>query len=183
MRSIHGWHYAATIRSPAGRPPGAICGGGPDEGENAARRRPRRERCARPPPLQPHQKTVAQHHRHGMPMKPIPAPPLILIPPQLRFRFLMILLHPVPAMGIRDQHGQRRRGREVTPEILPVSLLVRPAVGRSASRRGGCHPHPPASTAGPDIWPGPIPSPPRSTRSRAKRERRAAIEFRKKKVT
>jgi hypothetical protein len=37
-------------------------------------------------------------------MKSVPPPPLILIPPQLRFRFLMILLHPVAAMGILDQH-------------------------------------------------------------------------------
>jgi len=59
-------------------------------------------------------------------MKPIPAPPLILIPAQLRFRFLMILLHPVATMGILDQHGQRGVRREVTPEILPVPVLAAP---------------------------------------------------------
>src|SRR5712692_11100622 len=72
------------------------------------------------PPFQPDQKTIAQHPRDGVPMKPIPAPPLILIPPQLRFRFFMILLHPVATVRILDHHGQRRRGREVTPAILPV---------------------------------------------------------------
>src|SRR5229473_687637 len=76
------------------------------------------------PPFQPDQKTVAQHHRVRMPMKPVPAPPLILIPAQLRFGFLMILLHPVAPMGILDQHGQRRRDREVTPEIFPVPPLT-----------------------------------------------------------
>jgi hypothetical protein len=37
-----------------------------------------------------------------MAMKSVPAAPLIWIPAQLRFRLLMILLHPVAAMGILD---------------------------------------------------------------------------------
>jgi hypothetical protein len=45
-----------------------------------------------------------------------------LIPAQLRFRFLMILLYPVATVGILDQHRQGRRGGEVTPEIFLVSL-------------------------------------------------------------
>src|SRR5712692_3226902 len=57
-------------------------------------------------------------------MKPIPAPPLILIPAQLRFHFLMILLHPVTTLGILDQHGQGGVRREVTPEIFPLSVLA-----------------------------------------------------------
>src|SRR5229473_3154446 len=76
------------------------------------------------PPFQPDQKTVAQHHRDRMPMKPVPAPPLILIPAQLRFGFLMILLHPVAAMRILDQHGQRGVGGEITPEIFPIPSLA-----------------------------------------------------------
>src|SRR4029453_15821262 len=76
------------------------------------------------PSFQPDQKTVAQHHRNGVPMKAIPAPPLILIPAQLRFRFLMILLHPVTTMGILDQHDQGGVRREVTPEIFPISVLA-----------------------------------------------------------
>ena len=57
-------------------------------------------------------------------MKTIPASSLILIPAQLGFGFLMILLDPVAAMGILDHRGQWRGGREVTPEILPVPLLA-----------------------------------------------------------
>src|SRR5215471_19112803 len=73
------------------------------------------------PPFQPHQKTIAQHDGDGVAMKTIPAPSLILIPAQLGFGFLMILLNPVATVGILDYRGQRHRGREVTPEILPVS--------------------------------------------------------------
>src|SRR3989442_3905379 len=59
-----------------------------------------------------------------MPMKAIPAPPLILIPAQFRFGFLMILLHPVAAVGILHQHGQGPGCREGTPEILPIPRLA-----------------------------------------------------------
>src|SRR5215470_4375821 len=76
------------------------------------------------PPFQPHQKTIAQHYGDGVPMKAIPASALILIPAQLGFRFLMILLDPVAAVGILDYSGQRHGGREVAPEILPVSVLA-----------------------------------------------------------
>src|SRR4029453_18694784 len=95
----------------------------------------------------PHQKPVAQPHRERMARKPLPAPPLILIPAQLRFRFLMILLHPVAARGILDQHGQRRVCREATPEILPVPLL--PPSGtlpeQPADVAGAIPIHPPAA--------------------------------------
>src|ERR1700739_3094356 len=76
------------------------------------------------PPFQPHQKTIAQHHGDGVAMKAIPAPSLVLIPAQLGFGFLMILLHPVAAVGILDHPGRRRHSREITPEILPVPLLA-----------------------------------------------------------
>src|SRR2546425_3553833 len=99
------------------------------------------------PPFQPDQKTIAQHHRDRVPMKAIPTPPLILIPPQLRFSFFMILLHPVATVRILDHHGQRRRGREVTPEILPVSVLA--AAGalpeQPADMAGAIAIHPPAA--------------------------------------
>src|SRR5690242_3951821 len=74
--------------------------------------------------FQPHQKSIAQHHGDGVAMKAIPAPSLILFPAQLGFGFLMILLVPVAAVGIFDHPGQRRGGREVTPEILPVPVLA-----------------------------------------------------------
>src|SRR6202007_1844969 len=76
------------------------------------------------PPFQPHQKTIAQHHGDGVAMKAIPAPSLVLIPAQLGFGFLMILLHPVATVGILDHRGQRHGGREITPAILPVPLLA-----------------------------------------------------------
>ena len=47
--------------------------------------------------FQPHQETVAQHDGDGVAMKTIPAPSLKLIPAQLGFGFLMILLDPVAA--------------------------------------------------------------------------------------
>src|SRR5499427_5865910 len=74
--------------------------------------------------FQPHQKTIAQHDGDGVAMKAIPAPSLILIPAQLGFGFLMILLDPVATVGILDHRGPRRGGREVTPEILPVPVLA-----------------------------------------------------------
>src|SRR5262249_7067297 len=97
------------------------------------------------PPFQPHQKTIAQHYGDGVAMKAIPAPSLILIPAQLGFSFLMILLDPVAAVGILEHPGQRRGGREITPEILPVPVLA-------ASR---AFPHQP-----PPIPPPPPPHPP-----------------------
>jgi hypothetical protein len=111
--------------------------------------RPSAQLAALPlPPFQPHQKTIAQHHGDGVAMKAIPAPSLILIPAQLGFGFLMILLHPVAAVGILDHPGRRRGGREVTPEILPVALLAATgALPRATTRDGGCHRHPPASSA------------------------------------
>src|SRR5215469_18926209 len=74
--------------------------------------------------FQPHQKTIAQHYGDGVAMKAIPAPSLILIPAQLGFGFLMILLDPVAAVRILDHPGPRRGGREITPEILPVPALA-----------------------------------------------------------
>src|SRR5262252_1790339 len=76
------------------------------------------------PPFQPHQKTIAQHHGDGVAMKAIPAPSLILIPAQLGFGFLMILLDPVAAVRILDHPGPRHGSREITPEILAVPMLA-----------------------------------------------------------
>src|SRR6516225_7511059 len=87
--------------------------------------------------FQPHQKTIAQHDGDGVAMKAIPAPPLILIPAQLGFGFLMILLHPVAAVGILDHPEQWRGGRKITPEILPVPMLA----------AAGALPHQPAHMA------------------------------------
>jgi hypothetical protein len=51
------------------------------------------------PPFQPDQKTIAQHYGDGVAMKAIPASSLILIPAQLGFGFLMILLDPVATVA------------------------------------------------------------------------------------
>src|SRR5215472_6861604 len=74
--------------------------------------------------FQPDQKTVAQHYGDGVAMKTIPAQSLIVIPAQFGFSFLMILLDPVAAVGILNHRGPRCRGREITPEILPVPMLA-----------------------------------------------------------
>src|SRR5215469_2525017 len=74
--------------------------------------------------FQPYQKTIAQHYADGVAMKAIPASSLILVPAQLGFGFLMILLDPVAAMGILDHPGPWCGGREVAPEILPVPMLA-----------------------------------------------------------
>src|SRR6267378_3880625 len=108
--------HSLTLRWTAGRGTQRRSGRGGKSGP-----RPSPQRLVLPRvPFQPDQKTIAQHHREGVPMKAIPAPPLILIPAQFRFRFLLILLHPVAPMGILDQHGQGGVGGEITPEVFPV---------------------------------------------------------------
>src|SRR6516165_8317324 len=87
--------------------------------------------------FQPDQKAIAQHYGDGVSMKAIPASSLILIPAQLGFGFLMILLDPVAAVGILDHPGPRHGGWEVTPEILPVPMLA----------AAGALPHQPAHMA------------------------------------
>jgi len=95
----------------------------------------------------PDQKTIAHHDQHGLAMKPVPAAPLVLIPAQLRFCLLLLLLHPVAAMGILAQHPQGRRGREVTPEILPIPLLppARPVPDQLPPVARALPIHPPAA--------------------------------------
>jgi hypothetical protein len=97
--------------------------------------------------FQPDQKTIAQHDGDGVAMKAIPAPSLILIPAQLGFGFLMILLHPVATVGIFNHPGQRRGGREVTPEILPVPVLAPSGAlaEQPAAMAGAIAIHPPAA--------------------------------------
>ena len=77
-------------------------------------------------PFQPHQKAVAQHHTHGVPMETIPAPPLMLIPAQLPLAFFMILFHPEAPMRILHHHRHRGLWGKVTPEIFPLPALSPP---------------------------------------------------------
>ena len=73
-------------------------------------------------PLAPDQETVGQHHTDRMAMKTRPQPPLILIPTQEPLGLLMILLHPMPSVGILHQtiHGHLRP--EVTPVVSPLAI-------------------------------------------------------------
>ena len=65
-------------------------------------------------PLAPDQETVGQHHTDRMAMKTRPQPPLILIPTQEPLGLLMILLHPMPSVGILHQTIQGTFG----PKLL-----------------------------------------------------------------
>jgi hypothetical protein len=74
-------------------------------------------------PFVPDQKAETEHDRQSLPMKPIPAATLVLIPSQLTFGFFVILLDPVTTVCILDHFGKCCFGREVTPEVLPLALL------------------------------------------------------------
>ncbi len=99
------------------------------------------------PPFQPDQSAVAQPHCNRLPVKALPAPPRILLPAQLRFRFFLILPHPVATMGILDPYGPRRRDRAVTPAIFPVPVLTAPGAvpDQPAAVAGALPLHPPAA--------------------------------------
>src|SRR3954452_11935644 len=64
-------------------------------------------------PLAPDQEAVRQHHADRVPVEARPQPPLVLIPAEQPLRFLMILLHPVPAVGVLHHLLQRRVRAEV----------------------------------------------------------------------
>ena len=90
------------------------------------------------PPFQPHEKAVTEPHQDRLAMKAMPQPSLILIPAEQGLTFFMKLLDPIAAMGVFHHPGQRRRRREVAPEILPLAVAARrtltdqpAAVGRS----------------------------------------------------
>src|SRR5262245_7481649 len=74
-------------------------------------------------PFVPNQKAETEHDRQSLPMKTIPAPPLVLIPSQLTFGFFVVLLDPVTTVCILGHFGECRLGPEVTPEVLPFALL------------------------------------------------------------
>src|SRR3954467_12825015 len=95
-------------------------------------------------PLMPDQEAVPQHHAHRVPVEARPQPPLVLVPAQQFLRLLVILLHPVPPVGILHHLLQRRARAEVAPEVapLPVAAILpdQPADPARAVR-----PHPPAA--------------------------------------
>src|SRR3954470_23472250 len=84
------------------------------------------------PPLLPHQETVRQHHRHRMAVEARPQSTLILVPAQQPLGLLMILLHPVPPMGVFHQPLQRH----IRPEVAPIvpSLAIRGVLADQPAR-------------------------------------------------
>ena len=144
---------------------------------------------ARPPQpeLLPHQERVRQHHRDRVPVEPGPQPPLVLVPPEQPLRLLVVLLDPVPPVGVPDQPLQRHLRAEVAPVELPPLVLparlplpdqppdVPLAVGR----------HPPAPHGGepapqPPLAPLPPPDrPPHPGRQRRPAGRRPAATARR----
>src|SRR5204863_8559326 len=66
------------------------------------------------------------------------------VPAQQLLRFLMILLHPVPPVGILHHLLQRRARAEVAPEVapLPVAAIL---PDQPADLPRAVRPHPPAA--------------------------------------
>src|SRR5918999_2881946 len=76
------------------------------------------------PQLQPDQKAIGQHDRHGMPMKARPQPPLVLVPAQLALGLFMKLLNRMPPMGIAGQRFEGDPRGQVAPEVFPFLGLA-----------------------------------------------------------
>src|SRR3954452_23832761 len=93
-------------------------------------------------PLLPHQEAVRQHHGYRMAVEARPQPALVLVPAQQPLGLLMILLHPVPPMGVFHQPHQRHSRPEVAPVVSPLAIgvILADQPARSPSPRRG---HPP----------------------------------------
>jgi hypothetical protein len=70
------------------------------------------------PLFQPDQKTIGQHHGHGMPMKSRPQAALVLVPAQLPLGLFMELLDGMAPVGIPGQLCQCGLRRQVAPMVL-----------------------------------------------------------------
>src|SRR4051794_14297392 len=93
-------------------------------------------------PLTPDQEAVRQHHADRVPMEARPQPPLVLIPAEQPLGLLMILLHPVSAVGILHHLRQRRARAEVAPEVAPLPIgAILP--DQPADPAPAVRPHPP----------------------------------------
>src|SRR3954447_2431513 len=90
-------------------------------------------------PFLPHQEAVGEHHAGRMAMEPAPPPALVLVPAQQPLRLLMVLLHPVPPVGVLHHRTQRHPRAEVAPVIPPLAvggiLADQPAELAAARRR------------------------------------------------
>src|SRR5215472_7030248 len=73
-------------------------------------------------PFLPHQEAVGQHHAHRMAVEARPQPALVLVPAQQPLGFLMVLLHPVPTMGVFHQALEGHIRPEVAPVIPPLAI-------------------------------------------------------------
>src|SRR4051794_39948406 len=82
---------------------------------------------AHPLPLLPlllDQEAVGQHHQHRVPMEARPQPPLVLVPARQPLGLLVVLLHPVPPVGVLHQPPQRHPLAEVAPEVTPLAVAA-----------------------------------------------------------
>src|ERR671935_115409 len=108
--------HRATSRCPAGRVWRWGFGRGGKRGAGA----PLPRVMVPLPPLQPDQKAIGQHDGHGMPMKPRPQPPLVLVPAHLALGLFMTRLDRMPPMGHAGQRFEGRVRGQVAPEIFPL---------------------------------------------------------------
>src|SRR5438270_7093553 len=95
-------------------------------------------------PFVPDQKAVRQHHAHRVPVEARPQPPLVLVPAQQPLRFLVILLYPVPPVGVLHHLLQRHARAEVAPEVAPLPIGAILPDQPADPPRAVC-PHPPAA--------------------------------------
>src|SRR5260370_8060033 len=94
--------------------------------------------------LVPDQETVRQHHADRVPVEARPESPLVLVPAQQHLRFLVVPLHPVPAVGILHHLLQRHVRAEVAPEVAPLPVgAILPDQPADPSRVLRPHPPPP----------------------------------------
>src|SRR5215510_4116361 len=120
-------------------------------------------------PLLPHQETVRQHHGHRRAVEARPQSALILVPAQQPLGLLMILLHPMPPMGVFHQPLQRHIRPEVAPREPPLAIggiLADQPARFSLPRRG--HPPDPQGDELP-AHPALAPLPPRHRAPRPRR--------------
>src|SRR5262249_53055275 len=73
------------------------------------------------PPLSD-QQPVRQHHQPPVAVEARPQPPLVLVPAQKPLGLLVVLLHPVPSVGVLHQPLQRYTLAVVTPVVTALAV-------------------------------------------------------------
>src|SRR3954454_612886 len=122
--------------------------------------------------LLPHQEAVGQHHGDRVAVEATPSSPLVLVPAQEPLGLLVVLLHPVPPVGVLHHRFQRHPSAEVAPVVSPLAvggiLANQPAQPATARRS-----LPPAAHGDePAAEPALAPLPPRHRAPRPQRLRR-----------